>query len=437
MSRLLLALSLIVTTSFAPAILAAPLLQDGDRVVFFGDSITVAHTFTRAVEQYVLTRDPGKKVTFINAGIGGHTAADGLARLDVDVLAHKPTVVVVNFGMNDSAYPDGTDGAAFEKNMGLIFDRLAAAKVRHVLWADTTPYDPVPGAKGAKSRLRSERIAALVLHAEQESARRGLVLVRWHQPIRDAVMAWVKAKRSEKLIPDRVHPSPALHAVMTTSLLRGLGYVPAPVVVSGRVEGDGVVVGGTRAIRDGAVTRIELVDVMPPLVLVGSPKDASDLGASDVGALREVRLQIAGLPPKETFRIMVGDVDVGRVTGARLADGVDLMATTTEKMRQPAPPGTTMTAAATPPPPFDACVRTTGNPFLNDHACLWGRLFQKDQVRVAMRHEKTRWFPDFVAGQPEAFRALMQRWVDEAEASIRAESETQRRAAHTIELHSG
>jgi lysophospholipase L1-like esterase len=417
---------------------AAPLLRDGDRVVFFGDSITVAHTFSRAVEAYVLTRDPDKHVTFINAGVGGHTASDGLARLDVDVLAQHPSVVVINFGMNDSAYPDGTDGAAFEKNMGAIIDALQQAGVRHILWADTTPYDPIPGPKSGKSKGRSARIAQLVEYTAAESARRGLTLVRWHQPIVDAIDAWNTAKRSDKLIPDKVHPGPALHAIMATQLLRALGYVPGPVVIQGRFA-DGEVrfrSGGPATLPWDAVAplSVHVSAVAPPLTLIGSPKDAADLGAQDALALREVRLVIENLPPARRYRVQVGGADAGRFTAAQLARGTDIMATTTERPRPPAPPGTTMTVAATPPPTFAACSATSGNPWQNDHDCLWGQLFQKDQLRVAMRSEKTRWLPDFVADRRAGFLSFQEQWATDVDVAIRRTAQARMAAVHDLVL---
>ena len=42
----------------------------------------------------------------INAGISGHTSAQGLARIDADVIAKKPDLVVVMFGMNDVCRAD-------------------------------------------------------------------------------------------------------------------------------------------------------------------------------------------------------------------------------------------------------------------------------------------------------------------------------------------
>ncbi|MFO0007714.1 MAG: SGNH/GDSL hydrolase family protein, partial [bacterium] len=46
---------------------------------------------------------PGREVAVINAGISGNTVADGLARLQRDVLDHQPQIVTISFGLNDLA----------------------------------------------------------------------------------------------------------------------------------------------------------------------------------------------------------------------------------------------------------------------------------------------------------------------------------------------
>ncbi len=78
------------------------------RIVCFGDSITGAyyHTGSRRAWCEVLgiaLREalPGARPEMINAGISGHTTVNALARLEQDVLARQPHLVVVMFGMND------------------------------------------------------------------------------------------------------------------------------------------------------------------------------------------------------------------------------------------------------------------------------------------------------------------------------------------------
>ncbi len=81
-------------------------LRDGDRVVFYGDSITEQHLYTADVEEYALTRFPAREIAFWNGGVGGDRVSGGWAgpidlRLHDDVFAFHPTVVTVMLGMND------------------------------------------------------------------------------------------------------------------------------------------------------------------------------------------------------------------------------------------------------------------------------------------------------------------------------------------------
>lgn len=85
-------------------------LQDGGRVqvVCFGDSVTGVYYHTGGRRAYTdmlgiaLGRAyAGAKITTVNAGISGHTTRDALARIERDVLSHKPTLVTVMFGLND------------------------------------------------------------------------------------------------------------------------------------------------------------------------------------------------------------------------------------------------------------------------------------------------------------------------------------------------
>src|SRR5262245_31949916 len=84
-------------------------IKDGDRIVFYGDSITNQRLYTTFVETYIVTRFPDMSVFFVHSGWGGDrvTGGDGGSidhRLERDVFAYKPTVVTVMLGMNDGGY---------------------------------------------------------------------------------------------------------------------------------------------------------------------------------------------------------------------------------------------------------------------------------------------------------------------------------------------
>jgi len=78
------------------------------RIVCFGDSVTGVYYHTGSRRAYTDMLGLALKqahrranVTMVNAGISGHTTVNALARIDTDVLAHKPTLVTVMFGLND------------------------------------------------------------------------------------------------------------------------------------------------------------------------------------------------------------------------------------------------------------------------------------------------------------------------------------------------
>ena len=94
-------------------------LKDGETIVFLGDSITqqgagptgYVTVFREAIEK----ARPNSGIKVIGAGIGGHKVPDLEARLDKDVLSHKPNVVVIYIGINDVWHSKNGRGTSVEK----------------------------------------------------------------------------------------------------------------------------------------------------------------------------------------------------------------------------------------------------------------------------------------------------------------------------------
>jgi lysophospholipase L1-like esterase len=418
-------------TSLALALVLAgappePLFRDGDRVVFLGDSITVLHTWTRLVELSVRLRHPQWTITFINAGVGGNTTEDALERLDVDVLAHRPDVVFVNFGMNDASYPDGSSGAAFEKNMTALLDRLRDAKVRRVVWLDTTPYDTTVGAGNAFNRRRVTRIGELLAFSKTLAAERALPLVPVNDAVTRALTAWKAARRSENLMPDRIHPGPALHGVMAAEVLAATGFDVSPARVKVAVRDGAAFVegadGGVAWTGEGPLT-VDLGHVKAPLPFVLPLADARALDSKALVSLASLQLTVTGLPPKQRYLVRAGTLEVGRFSGAQLAAGVELM--------QAAPP---RVAPGPERADLSVCEATTGHPWANDVSCLFNLLFGKDQLRITMRHEKTRGLPDSVPGYLERLFALQREWVEAVDRDLEQRVRAQVARPHLVTL---
>lgn len=84
-----------------------------------------------AVLQRYLQREVVSPVVLINRGKGGETIAHMLARLDRDVIAAKPDLVVWQLGVNDVLVMDGVEAAVADMRIALV--RLKAAGIPVVL----------------------------------------------------------------------------------------------------------------------------------------------------------------------------------------------------------------------------------------------------------------------------------------------------------------
>ncbi len=119
----------------------APVL-DCSTLVTFGDSLTALSSWPQ---------DAAKELNMylVNAGIGGHTSANALARFDRDVASKDPDFVTIAFGTNDFVRVNGTDPQVsledFRTNMETIVDKVEALEAIPILF--TAPYvrdDPPP-----------------------------------------------------------------------------------------------------------------------------------------------------------------------------------------------------------------------------------------------------------------------------------------------------
>lgn len=72
-------------------------------VVAFGDSTTARRANTLVYEEVLHERLGKDMVTILNKGIPRHTTSMGNGRFERDVLSHAPGVVIIQFGINDSA----------------------------------------------------------------------------------------------------------------------------------------------------------------------------------------------------------------------------------------------------------------------------------------------------------------------------------------------
>ncbi|MBO9154747.1 SGNH/GDSL hydrolase family protein [Chitinophaga sp. GCM10012297] len=214
--------------------------QQNDRVIFVGNSITEAGAYVSYVYLYYMTHFPGKRLVIMNGGIGGDKASDIYRRLDYDILAKKPNVLILTFGMNDTGYfefnnsdSDKTAAERIEasrKNYVMIEDRLKKLPDIQKVLMSSPPYDETAKIGGAVFRGKHKAMLEVVKFQEAAAKQNGWPFADLFRPM-TALNAQLQQKDSAFTLigPDRVHPGNAGHLVMASLFLKNQGLSGVPV----------------------------------------------------------------------------------------------------------------------------------------------------------------------------------------------------------------
>jgi len=143
-------------------------LKDGDRIIFFGDSLTalagqeqpkkfVSKGYVRIVRETLRETHKGKNIDVDWVATGGHTVPDLLKRVDRDVIAKKPTIVVIQIGCNDARrIPKET----FTHGLEELIDRLQKANIQVVQCTLTSVGEKHDGTNKDDAKLEEFAAAA-------------------------------------------------------------------------------------------------------------------------------------------------------------------------------------------------------------------------------------------------------------------------------------
>ena len=324
-------------------------LHDGDRVVFYGDSITEQRFYTWWAELYAVTRFPSQHVLFWNAGIGGDRVTGGFGgkieeRLDRDVFAHKPTVVTIMLGMNDGSYTALTPAIeqAYVNGYEHILTFIAAnAPGARVLVIGPSAYDEVtrppmfPGGYNATLTTFTRDDKAL-------AAKHGAAFTDANAPFVDALIRakTVDLLAAQLLVPDRIHPEISAHLVIAMAVLDGW-QAPSLVASTAIDAANGAVlpatertsVTGLQSSKTGLQwTSLEEALPMP----LGSNHAGFNLVKQVTGWTERFNrepLTVQHLPAG-SYRLRIDDVEVSTFTAEQLAAGVNLAELDTPMRRQ-------------------------------------------------------------------------------------------------------
>ena len=324
-------------------------LKDGDRVVFYGDSITDQRLYTTFIETYVVTRFPKLNVSFVHSGWGGDRVTGGGGgpidvRLKRDVFAYKPTVMTIMLGMNDGSYRalDEDIFKTYKKGYEHIIDEVknAAPDVRLTL-IEPSPFDDVT----QPPKFEGGYNGVLVHYAQfvkELAAQKHANAADLNTPV---VAALEKAKATDaelakKIIPDRVHPGPSGHLLMAAALLKSWN-APAIVTAVELNAADKKIVAAqatkvTDFKADSGLTWTQQDQALPMPVDLNDSVMALAVGSSDfMESLDQETLKVTGLKESD-YTLKIDGSEIGAFTREQLAKGINLASLATPMAKQAA-----------------------------------------------------------------------------------------------------
>lgn len=177
--------------------------QEGEQIVlaFLGGSITQGCLSSRPETCYAyLTYKwwekmfPKAEIVYVNAGIGGTTSQFGVARVEEDVLAHRPDLVIVEFSVNDDS------NEFFLETYESLVRKIYASETRPAIFlVHNVYYD-----SGKNAQIQHAKVAR---HYD-------LPAVSMQSSIYPAVVSGEIENR--EITPDDLHPNDAGHELVAS-----------------------------------------------------------------------------------------------------------------------------------------------------------------------------------------------------------------------------
>ena len=218
-------LSLIFLISSSLSLFAEGIqVKNGEKIAFMGDSITAAGKRKGGYCQLVLSalQDQGIKATPVFAGISGHKSNQMLARLEKDVLKHKPNWMTLSCGVNDVWHGKrGVDLESYKKNITAIVDKAQAAGVKVMLLTSTM-------IKEDQSNKQNQTLAGYNAFLKDLAKEKNCLFADLNQDMQDALKKFPKdAKKGKQLTRDGVHMNALGNIMMARGVAKAFGITDA------------------------------------------------------------------------------------------------------------------------------------------------------------------------------------------------------------------
>ncbi|GBC97919.1 Acetylxylan esterase [bacterium HR17] len=209
-------------------------LQEGQKVVFIGDSITdcgrrdiappLGNGYVKFVSDLIAIRYPSLSLTTVNKGISGNTVADLRERWHDDVLTLKPDWVSVLIGINDvhrtlrnepTAVPPERYEQLYRECLTLTKERTSAQLVLMEPFYISTDTETNSWRTEVLRALNDYRQIVRKLASEFDA-----VFV----PLHDLFQEQLRYRAADMFCPEPVHPNAVGHLLIAHAWLTAMGW---------------------------------------------------------------------------------------------------------------------------------------------------------------------------------------------------------------------
>ena len=304
-----------------------------------------------------MTRFPDMPIRVFNGGIGGDTAYDMNKRLDGDIFAMKPSVLMVTFGMNDSGYFEYNGDKPKEfgeqkyqesiKNYQQMEKRFKDLPDTRIVMVGTSPYDETVQLKeNTPFKTKNETIKRLVEYQKESAAKNNWEFTDLNAPMTAINQQYQQKDPTFTLCgSDRIHPDNDGHMVMAYLYLKAQGFAgrevadvqidaaKAKVLKAGNCE-----ITGLR--RNGREISFDyLAEALPyPLDTLthglGSKRSQAEATklVPFIEEMNREMLTVKGL--KGDYTLYIDGERIGTWSGKQLGEGINLAELQTPQYRQ-------------------------------------------------------------------------------------------------------
>ena len=211
------------------------LVQDGQTLVFIGDSITdcgrrdqafpFGAGYVRFAIDLITARYPARDIAYHNQGIGGDVSTGLLRRWTDDVIVHQPDWVSVMIGINDlhrCFSPTAADHIApdaYREAYHAFLTRTAAETDARIILMD-----PFYITRDAESSGQGARVLTAIEDYIAVAHEMATEFDALHVPLHAIFREHLDYRPADTFCPEPVHPNAGGHLVIAHAWLKAMGW---------------------------------------------------------------------------------------------------------------------------------------------------------------------------------------------------------------------